>query len=163
METYKRSWGSAYKWMVEWGGSVAREHLIDQTQPPVKFWGIEGIAALWAEKGSGDGYRLLDKPNAGIALAQMYVDEGGNIGPLELNTGPTLIAPSDGMMIPNGPWKDGGCGWVEPGKSAPDDVNDIECPQVGHECKNCVSLRAENAQLRDELLDTLRELRRVTR
>lgn len=154
METYKRSWGSAYKWMVEWGGSVEREQLIDNTQPPVKFWGIQGIAALWAEKCSGYGYRLLDKPNAGIALAQMYVDEGGNIGPLELNTGPTLIAPSDGTMIPNGPWKDGGCGWVEPGESA---------PEVGHECKNCVSLRAENAQLRDELLDVLRELRRVTR
>lgn len=46
---------------------------------------------------------------------------------------------------------------------APDESKNVECPQVGHECQNCVSLRAENAQLRDELLDTLRELRRVTR
>lgn len=179
------NWDDAYRWMLEWGGEVERAHTLGLS--PVRFSKLGGITALWAEKGSGYDYTLLHLPDAGTVFAQKYVDAGGSIGPARGEYGPTLIAPPDGSpVVPKGPFCGATWGWVEPGSKAPaedtppapdeksctpdlkpGDLKDDAQPTETYWKDLCAKLRRElneaiedNEGLRDELLDTLRELRR---
>ena len=139
------TWNDAYRWMLEWGGDVERAHTLGLS--PVRFSKLEGITALWAEKGSGYDYTLLHLPDAGTVFAQKYVDAGGSICPARGEYGPTLIAPPDGSpVVPKGPFCGATWGWVEPGSKAPDEAGNTpenqdckpESPMEYSPCQTCV-------------------------